>query len=136
MRLKDVRSAAKSQAAFPSKAYSEKDGILANLLVLEMMEFEKKPLSKIWRIWVAEIGSDLSQTRRYAPLSFHPEGFPGTPDQVPARIPSPERGHKSRALDGLKTLFGRLHLCPASTSGTEPIMRSATKRPMPPAWKR
>jgi phosphomannomutase len=41
----------------------EKDGILANLLILEMMAYAAKPLSRIWQDLVLEIGQPLVGAR-------------------------------------------------------------------------
>lgn len=64
MRTEDVLIGGEESGGVSIKGHiPEKDGILANLLVIEMLAYEKKTLSEIWRDLEDEIGVKFHQRR-------------------------------------------------------------------------
>lgn len=102
----------------------EKDGILANLLVVEAIAFEGKPLSQLVEEAIAESGGPLYDYRIDLPLNQVDktailDTFRQNPPPDIAGIPVKSVGHK----DGIKLYLedgGWVLLRP---SGTEPLMR-------------
>lgn len=102
----------------------EKDGILANLLVVEMVAVEGKPLKQIWADLVAEVGWDpsnrrldlhLTQAAKDAVLEHFVER---TPDAIGGQSVT----HVGRA-DGVKLTLADGSWILVRPSGTEPIIR-------------
>ncbi|MBU6453889.1 MAG: phosphoglucomutase/phosphomannomutase family protein [Cyanobacteria bacterium REEB67] len=125
MRSEDVLIGGEESGGVSIKGHiPEKDGILANLLVLEMVAYEKKPLSKIWSELEAEVGTrffqrrgDLHltavvQKRLLAHLASHPI------DSLLGR-----KLVKVDALDGLKLYHDADNWLLIRPSGTEPVIR-------------
>jgi phosphomannomutase len=103
----------------------EKDGMLADLLVAEMMAVEGKPLSAIFNDMKREIGIDLhllsenlhlNDTQKQETMAFLKELTPGkqfggrTIERIDNR-------------DGVKLVFGAYDWMLVRPSGTEPILR-------------
>lgn len=108
----------------------EKDGILADLLVAEMVAWEGKPLSEIWRDLVAEVGFE-SQTRRLD-LHLSAAAKDAVMDFFRRRTPSEVAGRKvtgTRTDDGVKLLLEGDCWLLARPSGTEPIIRIYLEAP-------
>jgi len=103
----------------------EKDGILANLLILEMLAYEKKPLSQIWKDLIAEVGCKPYGKR--LDLHLTPENKKFVMAKFKDETPSEVNGLK---VTGIKTIDGvKLYFEDSNSwllvrpSGTEPIIR-------------
>lgn len=108
----------------------EKDGILADLLVAEMVAWEGKPLSAIWADLVAEVGFE-SRTRRLD-LHLSAAAKEAVMDFFRRRTPSEVAGLKvtgTRTDDGVKLLLEGDCWMLARPSGTEPIIRIYLEAP-------
>jgi len=119
---------------FRQRHIPEKDGILANLLVLEMMEFEKKPFSKIWQDLVAEIGSDFVAKRADMHLSAATQkAFLEHLTKSPPASIAGEKVTKVGRSDGLKLYLDDFTFVLLRPSGHRanhaPQLRSARCRP-------
>lgn len=131
MRQTDVLIGGEESGGVSVKGHiPEKDGILANLLVLEMMECEKKPLSQIWKELVSEIGSDFVAKRADMHLTAV------TQRQLMERLttspPNTIAGEKVAKVgrsDGLKLYLDDFTFVLLRPSGTEPIMRLSYEAP-------
>lgn len=102
----------------------EKDGIIANLLVLEMMVTEGKPLSQIWKDLVAEVGSDIVARRGDLHLTQKTqkllmERLSSDPLRTLAGEPVMRIGRD----DGIKLYLDHSTWLLVRPSGTEPVMR-------------
>ena len=131
MRLKDVLIGGEESGGVSVKGHiPEKDGILANLLVLEMMEFEKKPLSKIWQDLVAEIGSDFVAKRADMHLTASTQKaiMEHLTKNPPASIAGEKVINVGRS-DGLKLYLDEFTFVLIRPSGTEPILRVSYEAP-------
>lgn len=102
----------------------EKDGILANLLVADMMATEGKPLKQIWAELVAEVGWNpanrrldlhLTEEAKAAVLKLFLEETPKAIAGLSVTDSSRKDGVKLMLADGSWVL--------ARPSGTEPIIR-------------
>lgn len=102
----------------------EKDGILANLLIADMVATEDKPLKQIWADLIAEVGWDpanrrldlhLSQEAKDAVLRLFLE-------RTPTEIAGLKVASTSR-MDGVKLILEDGSWVLARPSGTEPIIR-------------
>lgn len=102
----------------------EKDGILANLLIIEMLAAERKPLSQIWRDLIAELGRDIAQRR--ADLSFSKPVQSALMERLNEhpfeRIGGQPVVRVGRA-DGLKLYLDESNWLLVRPSGTEPLIR-------------
>ncbi len=125
MRTQDVLIGGEESGGVSIKGHiPEKDGILANLLVIEMLAMEGKPLSKIWQEMEEEVGvrfyqrrGDLhftAQTQKY--LLAHLRQNP-----IKELIGKPllKVGDK----DGLKLYHDQDNWLLIRPSGTEPVIR-------------
>jgi phosphomannomutase len=108
----------------------EKDGILADLLVAEMVAWEGKPLSAIWADLVAEVGGAPANRR----LDLHLEQ--GAKDALMGafrdRTPAQFAGRAVRGIstvDGVKWLLEGDAWVLARPSGTEPVVRIYLEAP-------
>lgn len=131
MRLKDILIGGEESGGVSVKGHiPEKDGILANLLVLEMMEFEKKPLSRIWQDLVIEVGSDFVAKRADMHLTASTqkalmEHLKNTPPEMIAG----EKVVNVGRSDGLKLYLDDFTFVLIRPSGTEPILRVSYEAP-------
>ncbi len=108
----------------------EKDGVLADLLVAEMIAFEGKPLGQIWADLVTEIGFEPA-TRRLD-LHLEAEAKQALMDHLKQRTPTSVAGFKvtdRNTTDGVKLLLEDGSWLLARPSGTEPIVRVYLEAP-------
>ncbi len=102
----------------------EKDGIMANLLLVEMMAYEGKPISQIWKDMVAEAGLDLIYRRADLKLTMHTQK--GLMDRLQESPMTSLGGHKVTEVgrkDGLKLYLDHNNWVLIRPSGTEPLVR-------------
>lgn len=103
----------------------EKDGVLADLLIVEMMEYEKKPLSKIWDDLINEIGYSPSNKR--LDLHLNDEDKKYVMSLFKNQTPQELAGLKLtgiKTIDGVKMTFEDTNSwVVVRASGTEPIIR-------------
>lgn len=102
----------------------EKDGIMANLLLVEMMAYEGKSISAIWQDMVKEAGLELIYRRADLKLTMRTQkGLMDRLRQSPmtslAGLPVTEVGRK----DGLKLYIDHHNWVLIRPSGTEPLVR-------------
>ncbi len=102
----------------------EKDGIMANLLLVEMMAYEGKSISAIWKDMVAEAGLELIYRRADLKLTMRTQkGLMDRLREAPmtslAGLPVTEVGRK----DGLKLYLDHHNWVLIRPSGTEPLVR-------------
>ena len=112
----------------------EKDGVLADLLVTELVAWEGQPLSAIWRDLVAEVG--LSPSNKRLDLHLTEPAKQSIMDHFKRRTPAEFAGRKvleSRTTDGVKLLLEGDAWLLARPSGTEPIVRIYLEAPTPEA---
>ena len=101
----------------------EKDGILACLLVAEMIAYQKKPLSRILADLYKEVGVFL-----FARVNFHvtPERMAGLKQTLKENPPARMAGIKVReivTIDGFKFILEDGSWVGLRLSGTEPVVR-------------
>jgi alpha-D-glucose phosphate-specific phosphoglucomutase len=102
----------------------EKDGILANLLVVEMLAYEGKPLSQIWKDLTAEAGMEM--VFRRADLNFSKRIQKELMERLETAPMSKLAGHavtKVGRKDGLKLYLDHHNWMLIRPSGTEPLIR-------------
>ena len=102
----------------------EKDGILANLLVVEMMAYEDKPLSKIWEDLLAELGVSFIYLRADMRLTEKTAKY--LMDRLTAEPLTTLAGEKVARVgrkDGLKLYLDDNNWLLIRPSGTEPLIR-------------
>ncbi|MBS2004153.1 MAG: phosphoglucomutase/phosphomannomutase family protein [Cyanobacteria bacterium SZAS LIN-5] len=102
----------------------EKDGIMANLLLVEMMAYEGKSISAIWQDMVKEAGLELIYRRADLKLTMRTQkGLMDRLRESPmtslAGLPVTEVGRK----DGLKLYIDHHNWVLIRPSGTEPLVR-------------
>ncbi|MBD2460401.1 phosphoglucomutase/phosphomannomutase family protein [Oscillatoria sp. FACHB-1407] len=102
----------------------EKDGILANLLVLEAIAYENKPLSQLVNDLIAEVGGPLLNHRvdlRLSPFQRSKilQTFVESPPTAIAGILVKDVGYK----DGIKLYLENGDWILLRLSGTEPLLR-------------
>jgi alpha-D-glucose phosphate-specific phosphoglucomutase len=125
MRNEDVLIGGEESGGVSIKGHiPEKDGILANLLVIEMIAYEGKPLSQIWLELEAEIGerffqrradlhlTDPVQKRLLKHLSKNPISYLAGGKLL-----------KTDKKDGLKLYYDNDNWLLIRPSGTEPVIR-------------
>ncbi|MBM3266704.1 MAG: phosphoglucomutase/phosphomannomutase family protein [Candidatus Sericytochromatia bacterium] len=108
----------------------EKDGVLADLLVAEMIAREGKPLSAIWADLVAEVGFEPRSRR--LDLHLSPAAKEAVMDFFRRRTPGEVAGRKvvdTRTDDGVKLILEGDCWLLARPSGTEPIIRIYLEAP-------
>ncbi|MBS1989069.1 MAG: phosphoglucomutase/phosphomannomutase family protein [Cyanobacteria bacterium SZAS LIN-3] len=125
MRTADVLIGGEESGGVSIKGHiPEKDGILANLLVIEMIAYEGKPLSQIWLELEAELGVKFFQRRGDLHLTAavqkqllkHLEAHPI--EQLLGRKLS-----RVNDMDGLKLYHDDDNWLLIRPSGTEPVIR-------------
>lgn len=125
MRLKDVLIGGEESGGVSVKGHiPEKDGIMANLLTIEMMAFEGKALSEIWEDLQKEVGIKFYERRRDLKLT------PATQHGLMERLSSKPFTHigehkveKVGLSDGLKFFMDQNTWVLVRPSGTEPLVR-------------
>ncbi|MBU6428093.1 MAG: phosphoglucomutase/phosphomannomutase family protein, partial [Cyanobacteria bacterium REEB65] len=108
----------------------EKDGILADLLVAELVAWEGKPLSAIWADLVAEIGFEPANKR--LDLHLDTAAKAAAIDFFQNRTPTEFAGRRvtdRSSVDGIKLLLDDGSWLLARPSGTEPIVRIYLEAP-------
>jgi phosphomannomutase len=125
MRAADVLLGGEESGGFSFKDHiPEKDGILANLLLVEMLAYEKKPLSQVWAQLEKEAGmhvvlrrADLNLTKRTQKALM--ERLTAQPLTTLAGEAVTQVGRK----DGLKLYIDNNNWLLIRPSGTEPLIR-------------
>ena len=125
MRLRDVLIGGEESGGLSVTGHiPEKDGILANMLVIEMLAYEKKPLSQVWKELQDEAGLHLTYARR--DLLLTPSTHRGLIERLNA-APFDQIGkykvEKVGRADGLKFYIDHNNWILVRPSGTEPLMR-------------
>ncbi|HEY9789092.1 MAG TPA: phosphoglucomutase/phosphomannomutase family protein [Candidatus Obscuribacterales bacterium] len=125
MRQKDVLIGGEESGGLSVKGHiPEKDGILAGLLVLEMMAYEKKPLAQIWQDLLNEAGMQFFAKR--IDLHLTPVTQRGLIDQLKAKPFDKIGSFKVERVDrkdGLKFYIDSNTWTLVRASGTEPLVR-------------
>jgi phosphomannomutase len=125
MRTKDVLIGGEESGGLSVKGHiPEKDGILADLLVIEMLAYEKKPLSQVWKDLQQEAGLHLVGKR--VDMHLTPMTQRGLIEELTAK-PFEKIGEakveKLGRADGLKFYLDPLNWALVRPSGTEPLVR-------------
>jgi phosphomannomutase len=124
MLKEDIIIGGEESGGFSIKGHiPEKDGILANLLVVEMMARRKKPLSQIWEDLVKKYGA--AHTRRIG-LKLEGEKKDQFMEKLKSKPPQELAGVKVKSvnkLDGVKLILADGSWVLARPSGTEPLVR-------------
>jgi phosphomannomutase len=126
MRRQDVLIGGEESGGLSVKGHiPEKDGILADLLVLEMMAFEKKSLSEIWQDLLKEAGMRFYSKRK--DLHLTPVTQRGLIDRLQKK-PFEKLGDlKIESIgrkDGMKFYVDANNWMLIRPSGTEPLVRA------------
>ena len=125
MRSEDVLIGGEESGGVSVKGHiPEKDGILANLLLIEMMAYEKKALTAIWADVLKEAGVTL--TYRRADLKLTNRTAKGLMERLlesPMKTLAGEKVTKESRLDGLKLYIDHENWLLIRPSGTEPLIR-------------
>ncbi len=125
MRQKDVLIGGEESGGVSIKGHiPEKDGILANLLLVEMLAYEKKALSQVWHQLVREVGTEFSYRRR--DLKLTAENQKRLVEQMlakPFETIGATRVERIGRLDGLKFYVEGGGWVLFRPSGTEPLVR-------------
>lgn len=125
MRTRDVLLGGEESGGVSIKGHiPEKDGILANLLILEMMAYAAKPLSRIWQDLVLEIGQPLVGAR--ADLKLHGPVQKSLMAKLAAEPFASLAGAeitRVSQVDGIKFYIDDGNWLLVRASGTEPLLR-------------
>ncbi|NQT30110.1 MAG: phosphoglucomutase/phosphomannomutase family protein [Candidatus Saganbacteria bacterium] len=109
----------------------EKDGILADLLIVEMLAKKKKPLSQIYQDLISKVGVVLSERVN---LKFSGNDKEKFMDKLLKNTPTEFAGLKVKEvnkLDGAKLILEDGSWVLARPSGTEPLIRVYAEAPTP-----
>ncbi|MDD5382503.1 MAG: phosphoglucomutase/phosphomannomutase family protein [Candidatus Margulisbacteria bacterium] len=101
----------------------EKDGLLANLLIVEMIAKRKKPLSEIWRELVSKVGDVFTARVNLEMAAAAKDRFI---EKLAKETPVELAGLKIKSvntLDGVKLILADGSWVLARPSGTEPLVR-------------
>jgi phosphomannomutase len=101
----------------------EKDGLLANLLMVEMLAKYKKPLSAIWQDLIARAGAVFGARRKLEFSAQEKERFMEKLKQTPLSTVGGIKVQTVAKVDGVKLLLEDGSWVLARPSGTEPIIR-------------
>ncbi|HEY9783759.1 MAG TPA: phosphoglucomutase/phosphomannomutase family protein [Candidatus Obscuribacterales bacterium] len=125
MRAHDVLIGGEESGGVSVKGHiPEKDGILADLLVLEMIQYEGKPISQIWKDLVAEVGSDFFARRGDLHLAQRMQkALMEQLGEKPIAKLAGEDVVRVGRQDGLKLCIDDHTWVLIRPSGTEPVMR-------------
>jgi len=125
MRTADVLIGGEESGGVSIKGHiPEKDGILANLLVIEMIAYEGKPLSKIWLELEADLGTKFFQRRGDLHLTDAVQKRLLTHlDKHPITHLIGEKLSRIDDKDGLKLYHDQDNWLLIRPSGTEPVIR-------------
>lgn len=125
MREKDVLIGGEESGGCSVKGHiPEKDGILCNLLVVEMLAYEKKALSQIWSELVASTGVEFAYRRRDLKLTAESQkNFVEKLTKEPFDKIGKTKVSKVGTLDGFKYYLEDGSWILIRPSGTEPLVR-------------
>jgi phosphomannomutase len=124
MRKGDVLLGGEESGGFSFKLHiPEKDGILANLLLIELMAYEKKPLSKIWSDLIAEAGIALAYRRADLNLPKTQKALMERLISQPLTTLGGEPIARISTKDGMKLYLDENNWFLIRPSGTEPLIR-------------
>lgn len=125
MRQKDVLLGGEESGGCSVKGHiPEKDGILCNLLIVEMLAYEKKPLSQIWSELVAASGVEFAYRRRDLKLTAESQkSFVDKLTNEPFDKIGNTKVTKVGRLDGFKYYLEDDSWILIRPSGTEPLVR-------------
>ena len=102
----------------------EKDGILANILLIEMLAYEGKPLSQIWSDLLREAGSNPVYLRGDLKLNHRTQrALMERINEKPLTKLAGEDVTRVSRLDGLKLYLDEETWLLIRPSGTEPLIR-------------
>lgn len=102
----------------------EKDGLLANMLVVEMIAKEKKPLSAIWRNICEEFGYYYNERLDIAYPADKMDSLIGSlKTRTPERI-ADFKVERVETMDGVKLILEKSAWLLIRPSGTEPLIRA------------
>jgi phosphomannomutase len=102
----------------------EKDGLLANMLVIEMMAKKMKPLSAIWKDLTDEFGHYYNER---LDVRYPAEKIPGLIERLKEETPASIAGLKVKNVgttDGVKLVLEKDAWLLIRPSGTEPLVRA------------
>jgi phosphomannomutase len=125
MRTEDVLIGGEESGGVSIKGHiPEKDGILANLLVIEMIAYEGKPLSQIWLELERELGVQFFQRRGDLHLTADVQKrLLKHLAKNPITELIGEKLFKIDDMDGLKLYHNQDNWLLIRPSGTEPVIR-------------
>ena len=125
MRNKDILIGGEESGGMSFKGHiPEKDGIMANLLLIEMMAFEGKPLSQIWEDLQKEVGDKFTYLRADLRLNdFTQKKLMERLVNNPLDTLAGEKVTKVGRKDGLKLYMDDSNWLLIRPSGTEPLIR-------------
>lgn len=125
MRQKDILIGGEESGGCSVKGHiPEKDGILCNLLIVEMLAYEKKSLSQIWAELVAETGVEFAYRRRDMRLTAESQkNFVEKLSNEPFDRIGKSKITKVGLLDGFKYYLEDGSWVLVRPSGTEPLVR-------------
>ncbi len=125
MRTNDVLIGGEESGGVSVKGHiPEKDGILGNLLIVEMMAYEKKPLSQIWAELLDEAGLKLVYRRGDLHLNHRTQRMlMDSLSDTPLKTIGGQKVAEIRREDGLKYYLDKNNWMLVRPSGTEPMIR-------------
>lgn len=125
MRQKDILIGGEESGGCSVKGHiPEKDGILCNLLIVEMLAYEKKSLSQIWSELVAETGVEFAYRRKDMRLTAESQkNFVEKLTNEPFTKVGKTKVEKVGRLDGFKYYLEDGSWILVRPSGTEPLVR-------------
>jgi len=125
MRQKDILIGGEESGGCSVKGHiPEKDGILCNLLIVEMLAYEKKSLSQIWAELVAETGVEFAYRRKDMRLTTESQrNFVEKLSKEPFEKIGKSKVVKLGTLDGFKYYLEDGSWVLVRPSGTEPLVR-------------
>jgi len=101
----------------------EKDGLLANILIVELIAKYKKPLSKIWEELTKKYGTVVNQRVNLKMTPEKKEKFmSGLRDKTPRELAG-IKVQEVKKIDGVKLILADGSWLLARPSGTEPLIR-------------
>ena len=125
MRQKDILIGGEESGGCSVKGHiPEKDGILCNLLIVEMLAYEKKSLSQIWTELVAKTGVEFAYRRKDMRLTEESQkNFVEKLSKEPFDKIGNTRVTNIGLLDGFKYYLEDGSWVLVRPSGTEPLVR-------------
>lgn len=125
MRLQDVLIGGEESGGVSIKGHiPEKDGIMGNLMIVEMLAYEGKPLSHIWQDLLREAGIHFQYRRRDLQLTAATQS--GLIERLVSEPFQTIGSHKVARVgrsDGVKYYIDENNWLLVRPSGTEPLVR-------------